>query len=254
MIKKLISALHAASPASHKGQNGKLMVVAGSAQYHGAAMLAVLAARRFVDLVYFYPAEEDEPLIHTVKTIPDVILDYNLSRIQEMDAVLFGNGVDDVQVPLDTIVRKSRKLVIDGDGLKQIQGKIPSGALLTPHESEFHRLFGMEGNKANVQKMAKKHSCVILKKDPQGDIITDGTKLAINTLHNPGMTKGGTGDVLAGLTAALACTNDLFTSAACAAYINGYAAEILRKRLGYSFCASDLAEQLGEAYFRLRKK
>lgn len=52
---------------SHKGQNGKLMVVGGSRDYHGAPIFSLLAARRFVDLMYFYPAQDDPLLLGAVK-------------------------------------------------------------------------------------------------------------------------------------------------------------------------------------------
>ena len=54
-IKNIIKRLKLPSKYSHKGQNGKLLIIGGSRWYHGAPMLAILAARRFVDLVYFYP-------------------------------------------------------------------------------------------------------------------------------------------------------------------------------------------------------
>ena len=62
------------------------------------------------------------------------------------------------------------------------------------------------------------------------------------------MTKGGTGDVLSGLTAALFCTNTSLVAAAAAAYIAGLAGDMLYKKQSYAYCASDLAEALPEAY------
>ncbi len=155
--------------------------------------------------------------------------------------------------------------MIDGDGLKRVKGKIPKGAILTPHENEFKMLFGMEGSERNVLEMARRHLCVILKKGPI-DIIADGRletgdgkpnagrgRLETNRIHNQGMTKGGTGDVLAGLVAALACKNDAFTAAVAGARINGNAGNLLKKRFGYNYCASDLAEMLAESFETLRR-
>jgi NAD(P)H-hydrate epimerase len=65
------------------------------------------------------------------------------------------------------------------------------------------------------------------------------------------MTKGGTGDVLAGLVAALSCKNDAFTAAVAGARINGNAGNMLMKRFGYNYCTSDLAGALAESYSRL---
>jgi hydroxyethylthiazole kinase-like uncharacterized protein yjeF len=246
-----IKTLHVPEKGSHKGENGKLLIIGGSKDYHGAPMLAVLAARRFVDLVYFYPGEKDSHLISAVKTIPEVIVVDDLKKIKEVDCVLSGVGLG--KAKFDARQFEAKKLVIDGDGLKRIKGRIPKGAILTPHEGEFRMLFGMEGNKRNVKEMAKKHRCIILKKGPV-DIISDGSSLETNDIHNPGMTKGGTGDVLAGLVAALASKNDSFKAAVAAAIITGQAGNTLKERYGYAFCASDLAENLAESFAKLRKR
>jgi len=100
--------------------------------------------------------------------------------------------------------------------------------------------------------MAKKHNCIILKKSPV-DIISDGKRVYKNKMHNQGMTKGGTGDTLAGFVSALFCKNPAFESAVAAAYINGCAGNMLKKKYGYNFCASDLAETLAEAYYKIKK-
>jgi NAD(P)H-hydrate epimerase len=238
---------------SHKGQNGKLLIIGGSRDYHGAPVFSMLAARRFVDLVYFYPGENDPYLISAMKAIPEAMVVYDFDSLEKMDCVLFGIGLS--KAPFDKvelIAKNSKKLVIDGDGLKRIAGgSIPSGSILTPHEGEFRMLFGTEGTAKNVLEMAKNHGCVILKKGPV-DIIADGRpgtmnrRPVVNKVHNPGMTKGGTGDVLAGLVAALACKNDSFDAAVAAAIMNGRAGNRLMKRFGYNYCASDLAEALAE--------
>ncbi|MEW6749302.1 MAG: ADP/ATP-dependent (S)-NAD(P)H-hydrate dehydratase [Candidatus Micrarchaeota archaeon] len=276
---------------SRKGDNGRLLIVGGSEEYHGAPIFSLLAARRFVDLLYFYPAQNDAFLINAVKRIPEAIVvhGYRAPAIRGLDCVLYGVGMSKAMVPLPGPTTKTKpgtqnpgpetgnwKLVFDGDGLKRVKGRIPAGCLLTPHENEFRMLFGIEGSKKNVLAMAKAHRCVILKKGPT-DIIADGRGaesggpqntrpgtrnprlgtgnwgLETNSIHNAGMTKGGTGDVLAGLVAALACKNDLFTAAVMGAKINGLAGDMLFKRYGYNYCASDLAETLAEAAMKMRK-
>jgi NAD(P)H-hydrate epimerase len=260
----LIKSLYTPPKDSRKGDNGRLLIVGGSRDYHGAPMFALLAARRFVDLLYFLPAEKDSFLISAVKTIPEAIVvdSYASPAIRgKIDCVLYGIGLGDAKPPLPKPGKtetQNLQLVIDGDGLKRVKGKIPKGAILTPHENEFKMLFGMEGSERNVLEMAKRHGCVILKKGPV-DIIADGRpaagngKLETNRIHNQGMTKGGTGDVLAGLVVALACKNDAFTAAVAGTRINGNAGNMLKKRFGYNYCASDLAEMLAESYETLRR-
>ncbi|MBI3955351.1 hydroxyethylthiazole kinase [Candidatus Gottesmanbacteria bacterium] len=90
---------------------------------------------------------------------------------------------------------------------------------------------------------AKEFSCTVLLKG-EIDLIASEDKFEEIKGGNPGMTKGGTGDVLAGLAAALYCVNDPFTSAVAASYINKKAGEELFEKMGYWFNASDLAEQI----------
>lgn len=251
---------------SRKGENGRLLIIGGSRQYHGAPVLSILAARRFVDLVYFCPGEADPQLIRAVKRIPEgiVLRGLDAATVARMDCVLFGIGLGKARFPLRKLAN-AKRLVVDGDGLKRLRAAIGRGALrpgtvLTPHEGEFRMLFSKPGTRNNVMAMAAKTGCVILKKGPV-DIIADGrpgtagmeprtrrAKPKTNRTHNPGMTKGGTGDVLSGLVAALACKNDPFAAAVAGAKVNGQAGNMLMKKYGYNYSASDLAGALAEAY------
>ncbi len=91
--------------------------------------------------------------------------------------------------------------------------------------------------------MAKKYNIVILSKGEK-DIISSPTNEVVVSGGNPGMTKGGTGDVLAGLVASLNSKNDAFTSACAASYINKKAGERLERNMGIYFNASDLANEI----------
>jgi len=243
-MRKIINSLWKPEKHSHKGQNGKLLIIGGSKQYHGAPVFSILAARRFVDLLYFYPAEQDVYLLRDVKAIPEAMVVYKLEKAKEVDCVLFGIGLGKAKFDSRYVVRNAKRLVIDGDGLYLVKGKIPAGAIITPHELEFNRLFKMPGTKKNVIAMAKKWKCIIIKKDPHGDIVSDGKKTKIITGGNAGMTKGGTGDVLAGLVSALFCKNNAFESAVAAAWINRKTGEKLWKKFGFNYCASDVANEV----------
>jgi NAD(P)H-hydrate epimerase len=234
---------------SHKGDNGRLLIIGGSRQYHGAPVLAILAARRFVDLVYFYPGQNDPHLIGAAKRVPEAIVIRDRKRMEGLvgkcDCVLFGIGLGMARFGMRALA-KAKRLVIDADGLKRVKGRIPSGSIITPHEGEFRMLFGKPGTRNNVKAMAIRHHCIILKKGPE-DVISDGKRVVINRLHNQGMTRGGTGDVLSGLVAALACKNAPFAAAVAGARINGHAGNWLKKSLGYNFSASDLADGLAKS-------
>lgn len=245
-------ALYSPPKNSHKGENGKLFVIGGSKKYSGAAIFSLLAARRFVDLLYFYPGEYDDHLVNAVKNIPEVIVVYDFKKLARCDCVLFGVGLGDAKFDMAKLVT-AKKLVIDGDGFKSIKGNIPKNSILTPHEGEFRLLFGTDGTQDNVLDAAKKNNCIILKKGSV-DIISDGSKITTNKIHNQGMTKGGTGDVLSGLVAALACKNDSFVAAISAAKITGNAGNMLMKKYAYNFSASDLADMLSESFNKLYTK
>lgn len=265
--------LYKAPKNSHKGQNGRLLIIGGSKKYHGAPMLSILAARRFVDLIHFFPGEKDQKLINSIGTIPEVIILEKLEEKTNYDCILIGIGLGENKIDIEKIAKKGSRIVIDGDGLKQVikflpktslaneilgqstlseKGEIlqkvltfPKNCTITPHEGEFTMLFGIDGSSDNVEKMAKKYSITILKKGPV-DIISDGKKTRENKVHNQGMTKGGTGDVLAGLVSALSCKNDNFKAAFEGAKICGKAGNLCKKEFGLNFCASDLAEKLAK--------
>ena len=245
-MKRALKKLKVPGRYSRKGENGKLLIIAGSKQYHGAPVFSILGARRFCDLTYFLPGDNSPDPLYSVLPIPEPII---VTEPVEADCVLFGPGLGKSKFPFSKI-RKYKKKVIDGDGFKKITKKDLKGTLTTPHEGEFRRLFGVPSTPKNVQEFAMKYSCTILKKGPT-DFISDGTRLIKNTKGNPGMTKGGTGDVLAGLTAAFFCTNPPLVAAASAAYIAGLAGDLLFKKQNHAYCASDLAEALPEAYKKM---
>ena len=141
--------------------------------------------------------------------------------------------------------------MMDPEWLKPLNGY----AILTPHPVEFDRIKVKvreeflkkkieEGTiEQQVQAFAKAYNCTVLLKG-EGDIVCSPEKSASISGGNAGMTKGGTGDVLAGLIGALACNNELFLAATAGSYFNKKAGEALFKKVGYYFNASDLAEEI----------
>lgn len=234
---------------SRKGDNGKLFIFAGSKKYHGAPALCVLGARRFCDLIYFLPGDDNPGVINSVRKIPEAII---VDNLHPADAALYGPGLGNAPSIIDGIKANYGKIVVDGDGLRHLEKGSLKGLLITPHEGEFQYLFRMEGTKQNVTKMAKQYECTILKKGPV-DIISDGKTTLESKGGNPGMTKGGTGDVLSGLAAALLTNNEPLVAAYAASQLNKLAGNLLFKTNAYAFCATDLAEKLPLAYKQLIK-
>jgi len=254
---------------SHKGENGKVLVVGGSKDYVGAVALAGLAALRAgCDIVVIAAPEKAAWAINAMS--PDLITkkidcEYFTSKnaneilriAKDFDVVLIGNGIslrskDFVR----KIVKKIKKpLVIDADGIKSISFKDVKNAVITPHPKELEMLLRNSGKEKLIK--IKDHKLLIRKlQDIVGnnvllvkgrvDMIISKNNIAFNHTGNEGMTKGGTGDVLAGICAGfLAQSKDPFKSAAAAAWINGHVGDLLYKRQhGPIFLASDMIEEL----------
>lgn len=257
---KDLSELYKPSKASHKGQNGKLLVIGGCHLFHAASLWALKVASRMVDMVFYSSVEENNEIVRRAKEeFRDGIIvprkkveDY----VREADCILIGPGLpreegreesDDCTKDLTTNLLtkyKNKRWVIDGGSLQTIDPKvIPSSSILTPHKKEFEKLFSVKPNEESVSRMAKKYDCIILLKGVY-DIVCSKEKCLKVTGGNEGMTKGGTGDVLAGLTAAFHCKNGPFLSALAASYINKKAGDELYKKMGPYFNASDLVNQI----------
>jgi len=242
---------------SHKGQNGVLLIIGGSVTYHGAPVLAALAAVRFCDLVYFSSTATNNSLLKKMKlSTPNVICVSGKAAkkaFAHADCILIGNGMDvseRTRKEVAAVLRSKKKCIIDAAALRCLPlALLHKNAILTPHTREFEAAFGKKGTPKNAAAMAKKYGCTILLKGKK-DIIASPGRLLYVSGGNAGMTKGGTGDVLAGLCAALFSHPDC-PSALSAAYtasvINKKAGDIIYRAFGPNFSSEDLAGELAFA-------
>ncbi|MBI3980865.1 NAD(P)H-hydrate dehydratase [Candidatus Microgenomates bacterium] len=139
-----------------------------------------------------------------------------------------------------------KKWIIDAGSLQTIEAKfIPQGAILTPNSREFEILFDLPKTPENVSLMAKKYQCIIVNKGGEATV-SDEFKTKTIGMPQPGLTKGGTGDVTAGIIAALACKNDSFLAASAGAFLVKLAAQRLGEKIGNYYNADDLAKALPE--------
>ncbi len=282
-IKKLMER----KKASHKGENGYALIIGGSEEYVGAVILAGVAALRAgCDSVTIAAPEKVAWAVN--RYCPDLITykikgpAFSIKNAKEMvkladkyDAVLIGNGLTKrADKFCQYFVRKSQKpKVIDADALKALSFKEFNNAILTPHEKELEIML-LNSNKefllpkllhANAKEKAEvlqgnlryflQNNNVLMVKGAT-DIIISRNKIAFNRTGNQGMTKAGTGDVLAGLTVGfLAKSKDLFKSAGAGSYINGYLGDVLlKKKKGYTFIASDILEDIAKISRALQKR
>ena len=241
---------------SRKGDNGRLLICAGSGQYHGSLILSINAALRFCDLVYVYSPRNTALVRKLKESTPNIIvLDSSraLARFMpRIDAILAGPGWEEGKnaALLSRLLRTGKPIVLDAGALAIIARHKPllkllhAKCMLTPHRGEFGRLFGVQASAEMVKSAATKTDLTILSKGPT-DFISDGKRLASNTVHDVGMTKGGSGDALAGLAAAiLADHNGMFESACAAAFLIGLCGARLSKKMGAHYSSADLVEEL----------
>ncbi len=255
-------------PDSHKGQNGVALVVGGSNALVGApalsAQAALAAMRTGIDLVTVAAPEKVawvvnsfSPDLMTTKLRGPRVTEEHLKEVLALaakaDAVLMGPGMgldkETIAFVRKAVAKIKKPLVLDADALKAAKGtKFNGRVLITPHAKEFEIFSGrklpapanLKKRVKVVEEVARKHHCVVLLKG-RVDIVSDGKATRLNKTGNPGMTIGGTGDVLAGLCLGLAAKgNTLFDAACAAAYLNGKAGDILLALQGTTFLASDL--------------
>ena len=261
----IVKKLFAPKPPSHKGQNGLLCVVGGSKKYHGAPLLAIKAASRIVDLVFFYsPARLNYGVLAKMKAGSNCFITLEREKeleewIEKSDCILVGNGLEinaGNKKLVNGLLRKfpRKKFVLDAGALRMVDKKLLGrNVLVTPHPLEFKALFGVNASPEEAKRQAGKWNCIVLLKQ-RWCFVTDGKRVGRNNNGNEGMTKGGTGDVLAGLCAALACKNDLFLAAQAAAFVNGRAGDALKKAKSVYYNADDLAEEIPFALARVIRK
>lgn len=250
MKQKFFNELYLPPKKSHKGDNGIITIIAGSKQYHGSALLAIKIAAKIVDLVYFYSTAENQDLVKKLKSGSCEFINITKkaslqTSLKKSDAILIGPGLEINKKNKNLINKllkkfKNKKFILDAGSLRMLDKKLLNkNIIITPHVNEFKALFG---NK-DIKQMAKKYQCTIVLKGVT-DIICNLGKMYYNKGGNAGMTKGGTGDILAGLIAALAAKNDVLTAAFYGSFFNKKTGERLFKKSGYYYSASDLIEEI----------
>jgi hydroxyethylthiazole kinase-like uncharacterized protein yjeF len=244
---------------SSKGQNGQITIIGGSKLFHGAPLLALTTASRFVDMAFFASPEASmgeisEKIKSSFFSFIWIPWDERGDYIEKSDAILIGSGMmrfkkewndgggDETREITRDLMNQfpDKKWVIDAGSLQMIETDwIPKGAILTPNQKEYQRLFGdLEPAAA-----AKKYNCVIVCKLPVTIVASPDRCVEIKG-GNAGLTKGGTGDVQAGLTVGLSAKNDAFLAASAASYIVKASADKLFEKVGTAYNADDLAREI----------
>lgn len=265
--------------ASHKGENGHILIVAGSRRMPGAAVLAARAAYRSgAGLVTVAGVEEVCRAI--AANVPEAILlplpqrdgvidpeaaDLVLGRQHSYHAALFGPGLTHEQCVREFLSRVwaqwETPSVIDADALNSVsEGVIlpETECVLTPHPGEMSRLLQrsiaeIQSNRfETVNTAIEEFGKTVLLKGPYSIVGETMQPLMVNCTGNPGMASGGMGDVLSGVIATL-LAQDLppYCAASCAAYWHGMAGDLCAMDTPIGYTASDVIDALPIARAKL---
>jgi NAD(P)H-hydrate epimerase len=273
-----------------KGEdNGQVTIIGGSKLFHGAPFLSLKVASRIVDMVFLASpepsvggvAEHIKSRLFSFIWVPwNEVEEY----IAKSDAVLIGPGFmryksEKRQATSDKkfdqegettreitkrLLREfpNKKWVIDAGSLQVMDVDwIPKNAVLTPNWKEFEMLFGARKSTSGValddspevervNEAAQKYNCIINAKGPTNIVCSPEECVEVKG-GNPGLTKGGPGDGLAGLVVALLAKSDPFLAASAASCIAKAAADELFKKVGTNYNADDLADKIPEVLRKL---
>jgi len=262
--------------AAHKGDRGRVLLVAGSLGMSGAARLAAWGALRggaglvtvacpdAVQLIVAadLPCALTLPLASRKGILSPFAATEARAAAENADAVAVGPGLTpEVLAFLRRFLKAFRRpLVLDADALNALAADpslldgVEAPRILTPHPGEAARLLGRavpedpEGRAEVAALLAEQFHCTAVLKGP-GTVVCDGESVYVNASGNPGMATGGTGDVLTGLIAArFAAGADPFKAAVQAVALHGRAGDLAAAAVGQNaMMATDLISALPNA-------
>ncbi len=238
---------------SHKGMNGLVGMVTGWTYYGSAVISALGAIKSGADLVRVYVTDYNRIIISSYD--PQIIVrelsDDTLSGIGENNSILIGPGLgkhQDLQPVLLRLKGFKGVVVVDADGLDLIEtirkDLSDSRIIITPHQGEFRRISGTEPTLENAITFSKKLNVIVILKGVE-DLVVYKDRVTRVQGGNPRMTMGGTGDLLAGLTAAISTrSEDVFESACMASFLNKSIGDLAMKEGSYWYDINDMIEKI----------
>ncbi|MGH9504464.1 MAG: NAD(P)H-hydrate dehydratase [Terriglobales bacterium] len=270
--------------ASNKGNFGHVLVLGGSTGKAGAAAMAGIAVLRagaglctvataasvLATVAGFHPELMTEPLPETdAGSVARSALDRIDNLVKGKTVLAVGPGIsrhaDTAAAVRDILKKYKMPVVLDADGLNAFDGHAPElkdkpgNLVITPHPGEMARLANstipaVQHDRLNVARtFAREHELIVVLKGHRTLVaLPDGTAW-VNTTGNPGMSTGGTGDILTGMVAGLIAQHpDRIAEAVIAAvHLHGLAGDVARESMGeHSLVATDLLQALPEAFRR----
>lgn len=267
----------------HKGSFGKVLLICGSRNMVGCCVLAAKGALRsgagivtvaFPDVLYnalttqltetlFLPLKSDEKGFISHLAIEDI-----LDAAEKADVIMIGCGIGigyaQSLIITSLIELRNKPIIIDADGLNNLSAcvnilkKAKADILITPHPGEMARLTDSSVEEIEKERVEtiRNFSCeygvnVLLKGHETLICNEDCSSIYVNKTGNTGLSKGGAGDLLAGIIAGLAANmkGDVFKSAVLGAYVHGMCADVLKIDFSeYAILPSDCADALLSVY------
>ena len=291
------AALIAPRPAeSNKGNYGHVLVVGGAVGKAGSVAMAGMAALRagaglasvataksgLATVAGFHPEVMTEPLAETSEGTISAQAELQIGALMNGKSVLaIGPGIS--RVPeTSALVRKlvstnTIPTVLDADGLNAFEGRTDEltgkgrTLVITPHPGEMARLCGctiaeVQSDRLEVaRRFAREHEVIVVLKGHRTLVVAPDGEAWVNTTGNPGMSTGGTGDILTGMVAgfiaqnasaqkSMASPNGTLRAVCAAVHLHGLAGDVMREQVGeHSLVATDLLKGLPEAFRRAQR-
>lgn len=254
---------------THKGDYGKVAIIAGKKGMTGSAYLSSNASLRMGSGLVYNIVPSDIMDIMSIKYVEIIAKTFDsLSDmdkfLEKMDAIAIGPGMglsSREERILESVLNIKKNIVIDADAItnlskniKLLEKRKPYTTILTPHNAEFSRLCGysideIKNNRIKIAKdFALKYKCVLLLKG-NNTVVTDGKRVYINKSGNPGMATAGSGDVLTGIiTSLLGQDIEVFYAACYGSYLHGRAGDLAKEVIGEeALIASDIIRNIYKA-------
>ena len=282
---KDIPALPVREPDSHKGDYGRVLIVAGSQGMAGAAVLAAMGALRTgAGLVKVAVPEGICPVVasynpcyltHALPETADGTIALAgkvqiLSLVDDYDVLVIGPGLgrsaELTELLLWLLMMVGNPMVVDADAVNclrddtSILNSLAHDVVLTPHPGEFGRLVGMGGSEVQDRRLelalmfAQSESLYLALKGHR-TLVTDGQRVYVNETGGPALATGGSGDVLAGMIGSLVGQGfGPFEATQLAVYLHGMAGDLAADRLGdESTLPTDVLDMLPHALATVRE-
>ncbi|MDE1870002.1 MAG: NAD(P)H-hydrate dehydratase [Candidatus Micrarchaeota archaeon] len=270
---------------SSKSQNGRIAVIGGSSDFHGAPALASLSANQTLGAlrvgVGYAITYVPKSVLHDVRAVsPNLIvksllgndlstsdLSFLRKELSKADSVVIGPGLGRKKGSIAAVSRLSKSLigsdkrvVIDADAILGVSKiRLSKNFSITPNQKEFSLFYKREiGNDLRKRAyaaivVAKKISATIVLKGHE-TIVTDGGRIKIIKSKSAALATMGTGDVLSGLIGAYAALNsDMFISSVAGAYIHSLIGDMLNLRMGRHILATDIIAEIPNAIKKFDK-